>query len=166
MKKSEEFLAELEDGIPEYIKSVGSFQYESETYSLVRHYRSDIYSTCQICGHERIIDIYVVMDSSGKNWRVGNVCIDRISSQKISGWFKSYILKRDNIEKNAPLIDEVAEILEDYENRVLPTYISEVGIERLKKMLDRMHRGLDPLQKTIKLARYYTNKIVRARLNT
>jgi len=162
MKKSEEVLEELDAGVPEYIKSVGSFQYEGENYTLVGHYRSETYLTCQICGHERIVDVYVVMDSSGKKWIVGNVCIDKISNQRIKDWFTNYKQKRDNIEKNAQLIDQVNEILDEHEDGELPIHISKIGIERLRKMHDRMCEGLNPLEKTVKLAYYYINKIARA----
>lgn len=161
MKRSEEVLEELDANIPEYIKSVGSFQYEGENYTLVGHYRSDVYLTCQICGHEKIIDVYTVMDSSGKKWIVGNVCIDKISNQKIKEWFTSYKQKRDKIENNRELIDKVDVIIKDYENGKLPIYISKMGIERLRKMRDRMCMGLDPLEKTVKLANYYIRKIAR-----
>lgn len=134
--------------MPEYIKSVASFQFEGENYILVDHYRSDAYLVCEICGHERILDVYVVMDSRGKKLIVGNVCIDKISNQKIRKWFASYKQKTDNIQKNRELIDQVSKILEDCENGEAPIYISKIGIERPEKLLDRMCSGLDPLEKT------------------
>ena len=162
MKKSDQILEELDGNVPEYIRSVGSFQYDGHNYTLVDHYRSETYLMCEICGHERIVDVYVVKDDSGKKWIVGNVCIDKISNQKIKDWFATYKEKRDNVEKNAYLIDKVSVILDDYDIGQLPIYISNMGIDRLRKMLDRMCKGLDPLEKTVKLAYYYINKIANA----
>jgi len=162
LKKSEELLLDLEDDISEYIKSVGSFQYENVQYSLVRHYRSGTYLTCEICGHERIIDVYEIKDDSGKKWIVGNVCIDNITNRKIKEWFTGWKQKKDCVEKNRYWIDEVSDILERYESGTLSKYISKMGVERLRKMLERMCKGLDPLEKTVKLANYYIRKMARA----
>ncbi len=159
ISKTDEVLSELDASIPEYIKAVGEFQYEGESYRLVDHYRSEVFLNCQVCGHERIKDIYVVADSSGKTSKVGNVCIDKISNQKIHEWFTSYKQKRDNIEKNRELIDSVDGIIVKYDYHCLPIKISKMGISRLRKMLDRMCHGIEPLEKTTDLARYYIRKM-------
>jgi hypothetical protein len=157
--KSDDLLSELEDSMSDYIKSVGAFQFENAEYTLVGHYRADDYLTCEICGHERIVDIYMIKDSAGKNWNVGNVCIDKLTNQNIKDWFANWKRKKDGIEKNRYWIDKVSAILELYKDEELPFYISKMGVDRLEKMLARMSNGLDPLEATGKLANYYIRKL-------
>jgi hypothetical protein len=159
MTKTDDVLKDLDASIPEYIKAVGEFQYDGKAYRLVDHFRAKDYLTCQVCGHEKIKDIYIVANTTGNTSIVGNVCIDKISNQKISECFRSYRQKRDTIIKNRQLIDGVDAILLKYEWGRLPHFISKIGIERLQKMMDRMCEGFNPLEKTAKLARYYMQKM-------
>jgi hypothetical protein len=158
MTKTDECSKELEDTVPEYIKSVGTFQYENEDFALTGHYISSSHETCQVCGHTPIVDVYVV-SSRTKKMIVGNVCINRISNQRIEEWFRTCQRKKNNIEANRELIDTVNEILHDYENDTLSIYISEKGVQRLQKMLDRMCNGINPMESQESLAQYYIRKI-------
>jgi hypothetical protein len=162
MERSERALKELEESVPDYIKAVGMFQHENEVYHLVKHFESQDYLTCEICGHERILEVYVIADEHGKKRNVGNICINRISNQKIRQWFKNYQQKRHNIEKNHELINTVNEILERADAHALPIKISRQGIDRLGNMLYRMCSGYTPNSKTVRLLHYYSDKLPRA----
>ena len=147
-------LKELDDEVPQYIKDIGSFQYENNTYTLVNHYRSEVYLSCQICAHERIIDVYVIKDQSGKLWNVGNVCIEQISNHKIGEWFKSYSLKRNNIENNRELLDFASDFIGQYDwHGKFP--IKHSNLERVRTALERMRDGKNPTDTQISLIRYY-----------
>jgi hypothetical protein len=100
-------LKRLDERIPEYIKNVGNFQYETETYTLTDYYISDLHEQCEICGHFPIREIYVVTNTKGETFIVGNVCINTISNQKISRWYKEYRRRRETLQKNKHVLDAI-----------------------------------------------------------
>ena len=163
MEPYKQCLEQLESSIPEYIKSVGTFQWENETFELIGHYFSPIYEKCEVCGHYPIREIFLIQNTKTKEkFKVGNRCIDKITNQKISKWFRNYHKRQKTIIKNKKWINAVSGILEAYENEELPIYISQKGIERLEKMLKRMCEGYNPTKTQLRLASYYIEKILRA----
>lgn len=106
----EDCLRRLEAKIPDYIKSVGSFQYENETCTCTGIYDAAIMQKCQACGHYPIREVFVVTNTKGESFNVGNVCINRITNQKISQWYKTYRRKRANLEKNKHIIEKLSNI--------------------------------------------------------
>ena len=161
MEPYQKCLEELENSIPEYIKSVGAFQWENETFELVGHYLSPIYEKCQVCGHYPIREVFLIQNTKTKEkFKVGNRCIDKITNRKISKWFRDYYKRQKTIIKNKKWINAVSGILQGYERDELPISISEKGIERLQKMLARMCRGLNPTESQKRLVAYYVNKIL------
>lgn len=153
--RSDELLQELEESVSEYIKSIGKFQHENNNFSLVRHYRSEVYLNCEICGHERIIDTYVIKDESGKTWNVGNVCIEKLTNMKIKEWFENYQQKKDNIETNRELIDFSDEFVNHYDAYGFNYGIRKSNLERVRTSLERMCEGKNPTRTQSKLIRYY-----------
>jgi len=103
----EQCLKRLDEKIPEYIKEVGAFQYENETYTLTDCYIADPHEQCQICGHFPIREAYVVTNTKGEAFIVGNVCITRISNQKISKWYKEYRRRKETLQKNRHILDAI-----------------------------------------------------------
>jgi hypothetical protein len=103
----EQCLKRLDEKIPEYIKEVGNFQYENETYTLTDYYISDLREQCQICGHFPIREVYIVTNTKDESFRVGNICINMISNQKISSWYKEYRRRRETLQKNKHILDAI-----------------------------------------------------------
>ncbi len=155
LEKSDELLQELEESISEYIKSVGKFLHENNYYSLVRHYKSEVYLNCEVCGHERIVDIYVIKDESGKTWNVGNVCIEKLTNMQIKKWFEDYQKKKENIEANRELIDFSDEFVNRYDTYGFNYGIRKSNLERVRTSLERMCEGKNPTTGQSKLIRYY-----------
>ena len=163
MEAYKQCLQKLENSIPEYIKSVGTFQWENETFELVGHYISPTYEKCQVCGHYPIKEVFLIENTKTKEkFKVGNRCIDKITNRKISKWFRDYYKKEKNIIKNKKWINAVSGILEGYEKGELPVFVSEKGIQRLQRMLDRMCKGWNPTESQKRLASYYAEKILKA----
>jgi len=156
MAKCDELLKELENNMSEYIKSIGKFQHENHNFALTNHYFSDEYLACEVCGHERIIEVFVITDESGKNLNCGNVCIEKLTNMKIKERYESWQRKKDNITKNCVAINYLTEVLNAIEIDELPIWISRQGVQRLTAMYERMCNGLDPLKTQWRL--YYSYK--------
>jgi len=148
--------------VPEYIKKVGTFQIENEGFKLTNHYFVQHFDRC-FCGH-RIKEVFEVT-SATKTLKVGNCCINKITNQKIARWFKDYERKKRNLEANKDLITSVHYMLQKRQDGTLAEYdiyISPRGVERLDKTLNRMCRGLNPIQEQVDLYNNYRDKIISA----
>jgi len=160
----EKALKTLENKIPEYIKKVGRFQYKNQAFRLVDHYIASEYKRCDICGHRPIKEVFVIQDSRGNTLNVGNICINKITNQKIAQWFKDIHNRIETLKNNEYAIGTCELLL----NQKL-VFISAIGRKRLRTMLKRMLDGRKPTQKQVKLLIYYAHKYndaLRARRTT
>jgi len=153
----EKALKALENKIPDYIKKVGQFQYRNRTFRLVKHYIASEYKRCDICGHKPIKEVFVIQDSSGNMLNVGNICINKITNQKIAEWFKNIYKRIETLKNNEYAIRTCKLLL----NQNLIS-ISAIGRKRLRTMLKRMLHGRKPTQKQAKLLIYYSRKYNKA----
>jgi hypothetical protein len=60
LAKTDDVLLALSRTIPEFIRSVGSFQYRGKTYRLVNNFASSQYMKCSLCGNYPIFDVSVI----------------------------------------------------------------------------------------------------------
>jgi hypothetical protein len=140
-------LLALSRTIPEYVRSVGSFQYKGKTCLLVNNFVSSHYMKCAVCGNYPIIEVSVIRNEDGGRLNTCNSCIDRITNQNVSNWFKIYRKKRENIMENRKYIDGLSSILAAYERNELPFKISSEDVEMLRKTFVQMCNGLNPTTK-------------------
>jgi hypothetical protein len=112
---------------------------------------------CDVCGNYPIIDVSVIRNEDGGRLNTCHNCIDRISNQNVSRWFKTYRKKRENIMENRKYIDGVSSILAAYERNELPFKISSEDAEKLRKTFVQMCNGLNPSTKQKQLAECYIN---------
>ena len=143
--------------IPEYVHNVGSFQHKGKTYLLIDNFVSSHYMKCDVCGNYPISDVSVIRNEDGGRLNTCHNCIDRISNQNVSRWFKTYRKKRENIMENRKYIDGLSSILAAYERNELPFKISSEDAEKLRKTFVQMCNGLNPTTKQKQLAECYIN---------
>ena len=155
MAKTDDVLLALSRTIPEFIRSVGFFQYEGKTYRLVDNFASMQHMKCSVCGNYPIFDVSVIRSENGDRLNVCNNCIDRITDQNVSIWFKSYRKKRENIIENRKYIDELLSILTAYERDELSFRISSEDVEKLRKTFVQMCNGLNLRTEQKQLAECY-----------
>jgi len=141
--------------IPEYVRGVGSFQYKGKTYLLDNNFVSSNYMKCDVCGNYPIIDVSVIRNEDGGRLNACYNCIDRITNQNVSIWFKNYRKKRENIMENRKYIDGLSSILAAYERNGLSFKISSEDVEKLRKMYVQMCKCLNPGTKQKQLAECY-----------
>lgn len=134
----EECLERLDEKIPEYVESIGNFRYENETYTLTNYYVSDLHKQCQICGHSPIREIYVVTNTKGETFIVGNVCINTISNQKISKWYKEYRRRRESLQKNKHILDAIDKFPDKWKYEMQ---------KKLNPIESRICKGYNPTKK-------------------
>ena len=141
--------------IPEYIRGVGSFQYKGKTYLLDNNFVSSHNMKCDVCGNYPIIDVSVIRNEDGGRLNACYNCIDRITNQNVSRWFKTFREKRENIMENRKYIDGLSSILAAYERKELLFKISSEDVEKLRKMYVQMCNCLNPGTKQKQLAECY-----------
>ena len=155
MTKTDDILLALSRTIPQYVRGVGSFQYKGKTYLLDNNFVSSHYMKCDVCGNYPIIDISVIRNEEGGRLNACYNCIDRITNQNVSRWFKTFRKKRENIMENRKYIDGLSSILAAYERNQLSFMISSEDVEKLQKAYVHMCNGLNPTTKQKQLAEHY-----------
>ena len=141
--------------IPEYVRSVGSFQYKGKTYLLDNNFVSSHNMKCDVCGNYPIIDVSVIRNEDGGRLNACYNCIYRITNQNVSIWFKTFRKKRENIMENRKYIDGLSSVLAAYERKELPFKISSEDVEKLRKIYVQMCNCLNPGTKQKQLAECY-----------
>lgn len=106
MTQTDDILLELNREVAKYVKGVHPFNYQNKTYHLIDNYVAMPYMRCDVCGDYPIYEVSVIESEDGKTHRVGNDCIDRLTGQKVSEWFKNFRRKRENAMANRKAIDE------------------------------------------------------------
>ena len=162
MTKTDDVLLALSRTIPEYIQEVGVFQYKGKTCRLVDNFASSQYMKCGVCGNYPIFDVSVIRSEDGDRLNACNSCIDQITNQNVSSWFKNYRKKRENIIENRKYIDGLSSILAAYERSELPFQIPSEDVEKLRKTFVQMCNGLNPGTEKKQLAECYFSYSVEA----
>jgi hypothetical protein len=107
LTKTDDNLLELNRTVAKYISKVCPFQYKNKTYRLIDNYVAVPYMKCDVCGVYPTYEVSVIESEEGKILRVGNDCIDRLTGQSISEWFKSFRRKRESIMANRNYNDQL-----------------------------------------------------------
>ena len=162
LAKTDDVLLALSRTIPGCIQSVGTFQYEGKTYRLIDNFASSQYMKCGVCGNYPIFDVSVIRSEDGDRLNACNSCIDQITNQNVSGWFKNYRKKRENIIENRKYIDGLSSILAAYERTELSFQISREDVEKLRTTFVQMCNGLNPRTEQKQLAECYITYSVEA----
>jgi len=162
LTKTDDLLLELRRAFAAYLKSFFPFEYENKTYRLVNNYVAAPWTRCDVCGNHPIKNVSVIRSSDGQKLRVGNKCIDRLTNRKVSGWFRKFRTKRENVIRHRRYIDGLASILTAHRNRKLPFQISENDIDRLQKAFRRMCNGFNPTRKQKQIAECYISRKAKA----
>ena len=162
MTKTDDLLLALSRTIPEYIQEVGVFQYKGKTYRLVNNFAASQYIKCSVCGKYPIFDVSVIRSEDGDGLNACNSCIDQITNQNVSSWFKNYRKKRENIIENRKYIDGLSSILAAYERSELPFQIPSEDVEKLRQTFVQMCKGLNPATEQKQLAECYFSHSVES----
>ena len=147
--------------IPEYVRGVGSFQYKGKKYLLDNNFVASHNMKCDVCGSYPIIDVSVIRNEDGDRLNACFNCIDRITNQNVSIWFKTFRKKRENILENRKYIDGSSSILAAYERKELPFKISSEDVKKLRQTYIQMCNGLNPGTKQKQLAECYSSYRVK-----
>jgi hypothetical protein len=110
---------------------------------------------CGVCGNYPIFDVSVIRSEDGDRLNACNNCIDQITNRAVSGWFKTYRKKRENIIENRKYINGLSLVLAAYEQNELSFKISSEDVEILRKVFVQMCNGLNPRTEQKQLAECY-----------
>jgi hypothetical protein len=162
LAKTDDVLLALSRTILGCIQSVGTFQYKGKTYGLIDNFASSQYMKCGVCGNYPIFDVSVIRSEDGDRLNACNNCIDQITNQTVSSWFKTYRKKREKIIENRKYIDGLSSILAAYERSELSFQMSSEDVEKLRKTFVQMCNGLKPRTEQKQLAECYISYSVES----
>jgi hypothetical protein len=155
LTKADDVLLQLSRTFDAYVKSIFPFQYESKVYRLVNNYIASPQIRCQVCGNYPIIEVSVIRTEGGRQLRVGNDCIDRLTNRQVSRWFQNYRKKRENVIRNRKYIDELSLILTASVRNELAFQIRDCDLETLSLMLEKMVNGFNPSRREEQIGECY-----------
>ena len=90
-----------------YLRSVYPFRYANKTYRLINNYVALPYMKCDVCGNYPTFEVSLIASEDNEVLHVGNDCIDRLTGQSISEWFRSFRRKRESVMANRNNIDQL-----------------------------------------------------------
>ncbi len=111
MTQTDDILLELNRTVARYIKEVPPFRYKNKTYRLIDNYVAVPYMKCDVCGNYPTYEVSIIESEDGDRLRVGNDCIDRLTGQNVSEWFKNFRRKRESAMANRERVDQPSLIL-------------------------------------------------------
>lgn len=158
MTKTDDISIELSRTFASNLKSFFPFEYENKIYRIINYYVASPWTRCDVCMNRPIKEVSVIRSSEGRELRVGNKCIDRLTNRKASEWFRKFRTKRENVIRNRKYIDGLDSILMAYRNGELPFEIPETDIARLQTTFRRICSGLNPTRNQEQLAERYISK--------
>ena len=88
--------------------------------------------------------------------------MDQITHWAVSGWFKTYRKKRENIIENRKYSDGLSSILAAYERSELPFQIPSEDFEKLRTTFAQMCKGLNTATEQKQLAECYFSHSVES----
>jgi hypothetical protein len=158
LTKTDDLLLELNRAFDAYVKSFLPFEYQNKTHSLVNIYVASPWARCDVCGNHPIREVSVIRSNDGRQLRVGNDCIDRITNRRVPEWFNDYRRKRQNVINNREYIDGLSSILKAYERNEHPFQISNGDVVKLREIFELLCNGLNPIRKQEQLAECYLSR--------
>jgi hypothetical protein len=106
LTKTDDILLALNRTVAKYVIGVRPFQYKTKTYRLIDNYVAVPYMKCAVCGNYPIYEVSVIENENGETLRVGNECIDQLTGQSVSEWFRSFRRKRESAMAKRENIDQ------------------------------------------------------------
>ena len=104
--ETDDILLELNRGVATYLSAVHPFQYKNKTCRLIDNYVAIPYMKCDVCGNYPTFEVSIIESNSGQRLHVDNNCIDRLTGQNTSEWFRSFRKKRESAIANRKYIDQ------------------------------------------------------------
>lgn len=102
---------ELNRAVATYLRGVHPFQYKNRTYRLIDNYVAVPYMKCDVCGDYPTYEVSIIESSHGQRLHVGNDCIDYLTGQNVSEWFRIFRKKREMAMENRKDLDQPSLIL-------------------------------------------------------
>jgi len=159
LTRTDDVSIELSRTFAANLKSFSPFEYENKTYHLVNNYVASPWKRCDVCMNYPIKEVSVIRSGDGRELRVGNKCIDRLTNRKASEWFRKLRTKRENVIRNRKYIDGLDSILTARRSSELLFQISENDMVRLQNSFRRMCNGLNTTRNQEQLAERYIGMI-------
>lgn len=106
LTKTDDILLALNRTAAKYIRELPTFQYLNKTYRLINNYVAVPYMKCDACGNYPIYEVSVVESENGKTLCLGNNCIDNLTGQSVSEWFRRFRRERESAMENRENVDQ------------------------------------------------------------
>jgi hypothetical protein len=159
MSKTDDVLLELNREVAVYLSSIPQFKCENKVYRLIDNYVAEPQMRCAVCGEYPLFEVSVVESDDGSTrLHLGDSCIDNLTSQGVSDWFKSYRRKRDCVLANRKYVDQLSQLLDANDKKELSFEITSVDIKKIRGILAQIYSGQNPPSSQMDIADNFLNR--------
>jgi len=141
LTKIDDVLLDLNRSVANYTENVPIFQHNNTSYTLIDNYSASPYVRCDVCGCYPVTEVSVIEGSDGKKLRLCNQCIDSLTGQRTSEWFKAFRAKRQNILFNRKMIDQLSLIITNNVHTELNKQLKKSEVKELQKIFEQLCNG-------------------------
>jgi hypothetical protein len=156
LSRTDDALLELAREVAVYLSDIPAFRYENTMYRLIDNYAAVPQMRCDVCGEYPLFEVSVIESEDGSTrLHVGDSCIDSMTGQRISDWFKSFRRKRSCIMANRKYVDQLPLILDAYDEKKPRSMLTPRDAEKLRGILEQVCKGYDLSTNQVQVADYF-----------
>jgi hypothetical protein len=159
MSKTDDVLLELDREVAVHLSGIPAFRYENTVYRLIDNYVAVPQMRCAVCGEYPLFEVSIIESEDGSTrLHLGDSCIDNLTGQRVSDWFKSFRRKRDCVLANRKYVDQLSQLLEAYDKKELPIEITSGDIKTIRDTLEQIYSGQNPPSSQMDIADNILNR--------
>lgn len=163
MSRTDDALFELDREVAAFLSGIPAFRYENKVYRLIDNYVAVPHMRCAVCGEYPLFEVSVIESEDGSTrLHLGDSCIDNLTGQRVSDWFKSFRRKRNCIMANRKYVDQLPLILEAYDEKKPLLALTHMDTEKLRGILEQIFNGNDLSTSQMQMADYFLGMKVTA----
>jgi hypothetical protein len=143
----------LDREVAVYLRGIPAFRYKNTVYRLIDNYVAVPKMRCAVCGEYPLFEVSIIESEDGTTrLHLGDSCIDNLTGQRVSDWFKSFRRKRDCVLANRKYVDQLSLILDAYNEKKLLSGLTQGDTEKLRGILEQICNGHDPSTSQMQMA--------------
>lgn len=159
LSRTDDVLLELDREVAVYLRGIPAFRHEQKVYRLIDNYVAVPQMRCAVCGEYPLFEVSIIESEDGTTpLHLGDSCIDNLTGQRVSDWFKSFRRKRDCVLANRKYVDQLSQLLEAYDKKELPFEITSGDIKTIRGILEQIYNGQNPPSSQMDIADNFLNR--------
>lgn len=153
MSRTDDVLLELDREVAVYLGGIPAVKYENTVYRLIDNYVAVPHMRCAVCGEYPLFEVSVIESIDGSTrLHLGDSCIDNLTGQIVSDWFKNFRKKRESVLANRKYVDQLSQLLDAYAKKETSVELTSDDTEKIEYILKQIFNGKNPPSSQMEIA--------------